>query len=172
MSDYFSSKWTYRSEVGPDWDEASKKMFECMNSAFRKSEATKHAQEALKIALARVGEGHKDTITSYCNLALMYYTIKEHEVATIYANQGIEIAIKHFGSGSERHAQGLDVLMFILSAQDRYDEAIAIAHELLAIYTREYGPKHEEARRIDQAISDLHGFRANEGKSFWGKLFG
>ena len=59
MSDYFSSKWTYRSEVGPDWDEASKKMFECMNSAFRKSEATKYAQEALKIALARVGEGHR-----------------------------------------------------------------------------------------------------------------
>jgi tetratricopeptide (TPR) repeat protein len=172
MSDYFSSRWNYVSEVGPDWDEASRKMFECMNSAFRKNQASKHAQEALKIALARVGEGHKDTITSYCNLALMYYTVNELDVATIYAQKGIELAVKYFGEGSERHAQGLDVMMFILTAQNRFDEAISMAHELLSIYTREYGPKHEESRRIDQAISDLHGFRANEGKSFWGKLFG
>jgi tetratricopeptide (TPR) repeat protein len=172
MSDYFLSNWTYKSEVGTDWDEASKKMFECMNSAFKKNEGTKHAQEALKIALSRVGEGHKDTITSYCNLALMYYTIKEYEVATIYAEKGIKAAIKHFGEGSERHAQGLDVMVFILGAQDRYDEAIETANELLAIYKREYGPRHEETRRVDQIISDLHGFRANQGKSFWGRLFG
>jgi hypothetical protein len=37
--------------------------------------------------------------------------------------------------------------------------------------SQELAHLHEEARRVDQAISDLHGFRANEGKSFWGKLF-
>lgn len=172
MSDYFSSNWSYVSEVGPDWDDASKNMYECMRSTFRKKQAIKHAQRALKIALDRVGEGHKDTITSYCNLALMYYTADDLEVATIYANKAIEIGVKYFGEGSERHAQGLDVMMFILARQDRYDEAIVIAHTLLEIFTREYGPKHEETLRIDQAISDLHGYRANKGKSFWGKLFG
>jgi tetratricopeptide (TPR) repeat protein len=172
MDDMPSDEWTYVSEVGPDWDEASQNMISCISSKIRKYDAIDFGEDALQIALSRVGEAHKDTVTSYANLAFVHYSLEDLETATIYADKVLEIAERHFGLDSLQAAQGMDIKMCIFSSQDRYDEAIELANKLLRFYTRLHGSEHHETRRIDQAISDLHEFRSNVGKTFWQKYFG
>ena len=144
-------------------------------------EALKMHEDVLAIRVAKLGLEHPDIATTYCNMGNVYRSMGEYKKGLEYHNKDLAITIKVHGpehpfAADTKHkcarlCSPLDStfnstnavfwlghfcsIALVLKQQAKYNEAIKLCCENLAVYEKCYGPDHAGVIGTKNLIADL-----------------
>src|SRR5262249_16927854 len=111
------------------------------------AEAEAMHRRALAIVIKALGEGHRDTATSYNNLAVALREQGKYAEVEAMHRRALAIFLKALGEGHPWPATGYSNLAYALELQGKHDEALRAWRLAVASYeqARLLGPRGLEA---------------------------
>ncbi|MGD8451548.1 MAG: serine/threonine-protein kinase [Phycisphaerae bacterium] len=104
--------------------------------------ALHHADQAVRLRRAELGEGHRDTLTAMNTLAVLYRYVKRYDEARELQAETLDLREKHLGPEDPDTLGSMNNLAVVLRSLGRLDEGEWLHRKALETRRRVLGPEH------------------------------
>lgn len=159
----FLSLLACRSETNPEWEILNEEVKELFQKG-KYDRAMVIAKKALEVAESADLYPH-NLASSLNNLAFLYYTKGQYEMAEPFYKRALKINKKAFGPDHPSVATNLNNLASLYNTQGKYTLAEPLYNQALKIYEKALGPDHPNTTTNMENLALLYRATARNKKA-------